>query len=59
MIAEDNDYVLVSAILFRRVLDDFKMACRQKGFQIRDYREPSADAGDLTAAQVRSGVDTG
>lgn len=33
-IAEDNDYALVSAVLFKRVLDEFKTQCRAKGFQV-------------------------
>ena len=34
VIAEDNDYTLVSVVLFKRVIDDFKTACRSKGFQV-------------------------
>lgn len=51
-VSEDNDYILVSAVLFKRVLDDFKTACRAKGFQVREYKPASAEAGDLTKEQV-------
>lgn len=33
-VAEDNDYVLMSVVLFKRVADDFKTAARVKGFQV-------------------------
>jgi V-type H+-transporting ATPase subunit C len=36
VVAEDNDYALVSVVLFRRVLDDFKQAARAKGYQTRE-----------------------
>jgi V-type H+-transporting ATPase subunit C len=37
VVAEDNDYALVSVVLFRRVIDDFKAAARTKGYQVREY----------------------
>ena len=33
-ITEDNDYILFRVILFRRVADTFKAACRQAGYQV-------------------------
>lgn len=33
-ISEDNDYILYRVILFRRVADTFKAACRQAGYQV-------------------------
>lgn len=33
-ITEDNDYILFRVILFRRVADTFKAACRQSGYQV-------------------------
>lgn len=33
-VTEDNDYVLMSVVLFKRVADDFKTAARLKGFQV-------------------------
>lgn len=33
-IAEDQDYVLMSVVLFRRTVDDFKTAARVRGFQV-------------------------
>lgn len=32
--AEDADYVLMSVVLFRRTVDDFKTAARVRGFQV-------------------------
>ena len=33
-VAQDNDYYLVRVVLFQRVVDDFKLACRGKGCQV-------------------------
>lgn len=33
-VAEDADYVLMSVVLFRRTVDDFKTAARVRGFQV-------------------------
>jgi len=52
VVSEDNDYALVSVVLFKRVVDDFKTACRSKGFQVREYKTPSTESGDMSAAQV-------
>ncbi|KAG2429226.1 hypothetical protein HXX76_010996 [Chlamydomonas incerta] len=50
-IAEDNDYSVVSVMLFKRVLDDFKAAARSKGYQVREYHAP-AEGAELTTAQA-------
>lgn len=34
-VAEDGDYVLQRVILFRRVVEDFRLGCRTKGCQVR------------------------
>ncbi|KAI8468810.1 MAG: vacuolar H+ ATPase V1 sector, subunit C [Monoraphidium minutum] len=47
-VAEDNDYVLMSVALFRRVADDFKTAARVKGFQVKEYVPPPPDAADVS-----------
>lgn len=55
IIAEEGDYTLVSVVLFKRVLDDFKAACRSRGFQLRDYKPPSETEGggeDMSANQA-------
>ena len=44
-VAEDADYVLMSVVLFRRVVDDFKAAARLKGFQVKEYAPPAAAGG--------------
>ncbi|MEW5315743.1 MAG: hypothetical protein WDW38_007149 [Sanguina aurantia] len=49
-VSEDNDYMLMSVVLFKRVVDDFKAGARSKGYQVREY--VAADSGsDLSAAQ--------
>lgn len=53
VIAEDNDYALVTVVLFRRVVDEFKTACRTKGYQVRDYKPPAEDDSQLSEAQVK------
>mmetsp|Transcript_12520 Transcript_12520/g.26995 ORF Transcript_12520/g.26995 Transcript_12520/m.26995 type:complete len:370 (-) Transcript_12520:488-1597(-) len=52
VVVEDNDYALVNVVMFKRVVDDFKTACRSKGFQVREYHAPSEASGDLSAAQI-------
>lgn len=43
-IAEDNDYVAFSVVLFRRVVDEFKASARTKGFQAKDVAGASLEA---------------
>ncbi|GLC77785.1 hypothetical protein PLESTF_001066900 [Pleodorina starrii] len=50
VVAEDNDYALVSVVLFKRVFDDFKAAARSKGYQVREY-VPPAEGLELSQAQ--------
>jgi V-type H+-transporting ATPase subunit C len=59
VVAEDNDYALVSVVLFKRVLDDFKQAARAKGYQVREYVAPRAEEQNSTvsAEQLRRDVD--
>jgi len=33
-VAEDNDYSLVTVVLFKRVVDEFKAAARSRGYQV-------------------------
>eukprot|EP00475_Leptophrys_vorax_P044633 TRINITY_DN901_c0_g1_i1.p1 TRINITY_DN901_c0_g1~~TRINITY_DN901_c0_g1_i1.p1 ORF type:complete len:379 (+),score=11.34 TRINITY_DN901_c0_g1_i1:272-1408(+) len=47
-VTEDNEYALFTVTLFRRVVDTFKVAARDKGFQIREYEH------DPSAAQLRA-----
>ncbi len=35
VVTEDNDYSLVTVVLFKREVDKFKLAARQKGYQVR------------------------
>lgn len=50
-ISEDNDYSLVSVVLFKRVLDDFKAAARSKGYQVSS----GIDWGKLCCGGVGEG----
>nr|BCL66125.1 ATP synthase, subunit C [Volvox africanus] len=51
LVAEDNDYALVTVVLFKRVIDDFKAAARNKGYQVREYNPP-AEGLELSPAQT-------
>lgn len=53
VVSEDNDYILVNVVLFKRVVDEFKQAARSKGYQVRDYLPPVAGS-ELSAAQADS-----
>jgi len=37
-LAEDNEYMLYSVVLFKRVADRFKAVAREKRFNIREYK---------------------
>ncbi|KAF6262753.1 vacuolar H+ ATPase V1 sector, subunit C [Scenedesmus sp. NREL 46B-D3] len=45
-VTEDQDYVLMSVVLFRRVVDDFKTAARVRGFQVKEYVPPASEAAE-------------
>lgn len=34
LVTEDNDYALVTVVLFKRVVDEFKASARAKGYQV-------------------------
>lgn len=38
VVAEDNDYVVFTVVLFKRVVDNFKNAARTKGFQVKEVK---------------------
>jgi len=38
LVSEDNEYALYRVVLFKRVVDDFKNAARDKKFIVRDYK---------------------
>ncbi|KAF5835347.1 vacuolar H+ ATPase V1 sector, subunit C [Dunaliella salina] len=44
IVAEDNDYTLVTVVLFKRVVDEFKASARSKGYQVREY-VPASESG--------------
>jgi V-type H+-transporting ATPase subunit C len=49
VVAEDTDSTLVSVILFKRVLDNFKTACREFRFTVRDTTARSS--GDVAESK--------
>lgn len=44
-VAEDTDYVACTVVLFRRAIDDFKVAARGRGFQAKDLAAAAAALG--------------
>ncbi|CAC9480237.1 vacuolar_ATP_synthase_subunit_c_-_putative [Leishmania infantum] len=50
VVAEDKEYVLNSIVMFRKVMDDVKMACRKKRYVIREVE----GTDDLSSAELRS-----
>lgn len=49
ILIEDNEYALMTVVLFKRVADDFKAAARVKGFQVREYSAASENAEQAAA----------
>lgn len=37
VITEDHEFALVSVVIFAKEVDNFKLAARTKGFQVRDF----------------------
>mmetsp|Transcript_962 Transcript_962/g.3438 ORF Transcript_962/g.3438 Transcript_962/m.3438 type:complete len:379 (-) Transcript_962:993-2129(-) len=52
LVIEEGDYALYTVTLFRRTVDEFKAAARQKGLQVRDHsHDPekiAARAGEMS-----------
>mmetsp|Transcript_24583 Transcript_24583/g.61899 ORF Transcript_24583/g.61899 Transcript_24583/m.61899 type:complete len:368 (+) Transcript_24583:215-1318(+) len=53
IVSQDNDYVLCTVTMFRRIVDDFKQECRGKGYTVRDFSF-SADAMETQQAEFGS-----
>lgn len=51
-ISEDNEYILVTVVLFRRKMDEFKTAAREAGFSPREYT-PSNERGKTQQEEQR------
>ncbi|KAG5481025.1 hypothetical protein LSCM1_06701 [Leishmania martiniquensis] len=49
VVAEDKEYVLNSVVMFRKVMDDVKAACRKKRYVIREVE----GTDDLSSAELR------
>jgi len=45
VVEEDADYAAYMVVLFRRAVDDFKVAARAKGFQAKEVAEAAIEAG--------------
>ncbi|CAI5461306.1 unnamed protein product [Closterium sp. Yama58-4] len=52
-IIEDNEYALFTVTLFKRVVDTFKVAAREKGFQVREYEHDPDGANQRKEDQER------
>ncbi|CAI7819036.1 unnamed protein product, partial [Closterium sp. NIES-53] len=52
-ITEDNEYALFTVTLFKRVVDTFKVAAREKGFQVREYEHDPDGANQRKEDQER------
>eukprot|EP00163_Fabomonas_tropica_P034262 TRINITY_DN93_c0_g3_i1.p1 TRINITY_DN93_c0_g3~~TRINITY_DN93_c0_g3_i1.p1 ORF type:complete len:296 (-),score=52.76 TRINITY_DN93_c0_g3_i1:314-1201(-) len=48
-VAEDGEYAMFTVTLFRRVVDNFKNACREARFTVRDF---SYDAGVIASNEA-------
>lgn len=56
VVAEDQEYIVFTVVLFKRVMDNFKTAARGKGFQVKDVKiDPEGQrTSDEELARVRS-----
>lgn len=58
VISEDNDYILASVVLFKRVIDEFKVQARAKGFTVREYTPGSeAETSGSAAEQLKKDLE--
>lgn len=56
--AEDKDCKLFTVTLFRRAIDDFKMACREQKFQVKDFTfdEGAKEADDQKRKELQADI---
>mmetsp|Transcript_35005 Transcript_35005/g.62952 ORF Transcript_35005/g.62952 Transcript_35005/m.62952 type:complete len:369 (-) Transcript_35005:266-1372(-) len=57
VVAEDQDSFLVSVVLFRRSLDEFKSAARSRGFQVREYVPVEGDSNGPSSESLKQEVE--
>jgi len=55
VVAQDNDYIMCTVTLFRRIVDDFKQECRSRGFTVRDftYSEEAKEAQESELSALK------
>ena len=58
-VAEDNEYVLFTVVLFRRSADAFKAAARDKGFIVRDPKAEGAASASGAGGEAPGGAGGG
>eukprot|EP00899_Mesostigma_viride_P028896 jgi/Mesvir1/9191/Mv15942-RA.1 len=61
-IVEENDYALFTVVLFKKVVDAFSAACRERSFQVREFslkEEPKEGATNAAenAAELKAGLE--
>ncbi|KAL4424495.1 hypothetical protein ABPG77_006804 [Micractinium sp. CCAP 211/92] len=58
-VAEDQDYVVFTVVLFKRVVDNFKTSARAKGFQVKEMKtDPEGQrSSDAELERVRADAD--
>lgn len=55
VVTRDPEYALFSVVLFKKALDDFKMACRKHKFVVREF-EPNEEITESELQQLRTQV---
>eukprot|EP00898_Chlorokybus_atmophyticus_P008580 jgi/Chlat1/8723/Chrsp9S08577 len=53
LIAEESDYALFTVVLFKKVVDSFKIAARDRSFQVREYEHNAEAASSKGEAAQR------
>lgn len=53
LVAKEDDLVMVSVVLFKRVADDFKSRCRLRKWTVRDY-DPATELSAEDAAKLEA-----
>jgi len=58
IVAQDKEYTLNSVVLFKRCVEDFKLACRKKKYAIRDVdHSDDMSKEELDALKLKMGKD--
>eukprot|EP00188_Purpureofilum_apyrenoidigerum_P005391 Plantae.Rhodophyta-Purpureofilum_apyrenoidigerum.ctg6960.p1 GENE.Plantae.Rhodophyta-Purpureofilum_apyrenoidigerum.ctg6960~~Plantae.Rhodophyta-Purpureofilum_apyrenoidigerum.ctg6960.p1 ORF type:complete len:393 (+),score=91.61 Plantae.Rhodophyta-Purpureofilum_apyrenoidigerum.ctg6960:64-1179(+) len=59
VISTDNDYALISITIFKKSIEEFKAACREKRYTVRDFKFKNDDikASEEEYARLRTELD--